>query len=331
MSSNLYLGIDLGGTNIQCGLVDVTKPVHKVGVTHRGDTKTKADKFPGNDGAPEVVKRIAGLAQEVLDDAKLTLDDIAGVGIGAPGVIDHEAGVVSVAVNLGWADYPLAKALSKELDGLPVVLDNDVNVGAWGEYKAGAARKFDSLLAVFIGTGIGGGLIFDGKLFHGHHHTAGEIGHVVYNPHGITGRKTVENLASRTNLAQHLAQLIHTGHRSCVPELVNGDLSKIRSKVIAKAAAQEDAVTLQVIEHGMHALGIAIANTVTMLSLPCVVVGGGLTEAIGDPLLKSIRRSYEKHVFPDALRDVRIVPSELNDDAGVVGAALLAQSRLQVG
>ncbi|MEM8781245.1 MAG: ROK family protein [Planctomycetota bacterium] len=328
MPSTLYLGIDLGGTNIQCGLLDTSKSVQKVGVTHRGDTKTKADKNPGNDGASVVIERIAGLAEEVLADAGLAFKDLAGVGIGAPGVIDHDAGVVSVAVNLGWTDYPLAKELSKALGGVPVFLDNDVNVGAWGEYKAGAARKFDSLLAVFIGTGIGGGLVFDGKLFHGHHHTAGEIGHVVLEPHGTVGRKTVENLASRTNLAQHLVQLIQTGHPSCVPELTGGDLSKIRSKVIAKAAAQKDPTTLQVLEHGMNALGIAIANTVTMLSLPCVVVGGGLTEAIGEPLLTPIRRSFEKHVFPDSLRGVRIVASALNDDAGVVGAALLAEDRL---
>ena len=329
MASNLYLGIDLGGTNIQCGLLDTSKSVQKVGVTHRGDTKTKADKYPGNDGAPAVIDRIAKLAQEVLDDAKVSLRDLAGVGIGAPGVIDHDKGIVSLAVNLGWTDYPLAKELSKALGGVPVCLDNDVNVGAWGEYKAGAARKCDSLLAVFIGTGIGGGLILDGKLFHGHHRTAGEIGHVVYNPFGILGRRTVENMASRTNLAQHLTQLIHTGHPSVIPQLVDGDLSKIRSKVIAKAAAQNDALTLQVLDHGMTALGIAIANTVTMLSLPCVVIGGGLAEAIGAPLLDPIRAAFQKHVFPESLRGIKLVASELNDDAGVVGAALLAESRLK--
>ncbi len=315
-----YLGIDLGGTNIQCGLVQGKK------VTHRGSVKTKADKNAGNGGADPVVDRIAKLAEDVATDAGLKLKDIAGIGIGAPGVIDFNKGVVTIAVNLGWADYPLAKALSKKID-LPVTLDNDVNVGAWGEYRAGAAQKFDSSLSVFIGTGIGGGLIFDGQLFHGHHMTAGEIGHTVHNPNGITGRRTTENLSSRTNIVQHIVQLIHTGHPSVITELTKGDLSKVRSKVLGRAVEAKDPLTLQVLEHAANVLGIQIANAVTMLSLPCVVIGGGLTEAVGQPLVDMIRKAFEKHVFPDGLRKTKLVPSVLHDDAGVVGAALLARDR----
>ncbi len=312
----LYLGVDLGGTNIQCGIVSGKQ------VTHRSSTKTKKDQ-----GLDAVLERIAKLLEGIVDDAGLKMSDIAGVGIGAPGVIDFDKGVVTLAVNLGWKDVPLGKLLSKRLDGMPVTLDNDVNVGAWGEYRAGASEKFDSSLAVFIGTGIGGGLIFDGQLFHGHHMTAGEIGHTVYNPFGLTGRRTVENITSRTNLVQHLTQLIHTGHKSVVTELVDGDLSKIRSKVLAKAVEKKDPLTLQVLQHGADALGVAIANAVTLLSLPCVVVGGGLTEAVGEPIVEMVRASFEQHVFPDALRKVKVVPGKLFDDAGVVGAALLARDR----
>lgn len=311
-----YIGIDLGGTNIQCGIVVGKK------VTHRGDTKTK--KELGVDG---VIERIAKLIEKTVDDSDFKLKAIAGVGIGAPGVIDFNKGLVTIAVNLGWENVPLGKLLSKRLEGIPVTLDNDVNVGAWGEYRAGASEKFDSSLAVFLGTGIGGGIIFDGQLFHGHHMTAGEIGHTVYNPHGLTGRRTVEHISSRTNLVQHITQLIHTGHPSVIPELVDGDLSRIRSKVLAKAAEQKDPLTMQVLKHGCDCLGVAIANAVTLLSLPCVVIGGGLTEAIGDPLVDMIRESFEKHVFPDSLRKVKLVPGQLFDDAGVVGAALLARDR----
>ncbi len=313
--NNLYLGIDLGGTNIQCGLVDGKK------VTHRDDTKTKSDQ-----GSDAVVDRITKLAESVVKDAGLKLKDIAGVGIGAPGAIDFHKGLVAFAVNLGWKNFPLAKILSKKLD-LPVTLENDVNVGAWGEYRAGASQKFDSSLAVFIGTGIGGGLIFDKQIFHGHHMTAGEIGHTIHDPHGITGRRTAEHLASRTNIVQHLTHLIQAGNPSVISDLVEGDLKKIRSKVLAKAFEQKDPLTLAVIQHAAEVLGVRIGSAVTLLSLPCVVIGGGLAEAIGQPLVDMIRASFDPNVFPPYLQKTKLLLGSLNDDAGVIGAALLAKDQ----
>lgn len=312
----LYLGIDLGGTNIQCGLVDGKK------VTHRDDTKTKSDQ-----GAEAVVDRIAKVARSVMDEAGVKKGDVAGVGIGAPGTIDFTKGVVSVAVNLGWKNYPLAKELQKRLD-LPVTLDNDVNVGAWGEYRAGASKGFDSSLAIFVGTGIGGGLILDGKLFSGHHMSAGEIGHTVVRADAPLGQRTLENVASRTSIVARLTQLIRTGHASIIPGLVDGDLGKVRSKVLAQAVKEKDPLTLEVVRNAAHYVGVSIASAVTLLSLPCVVVGGGVTEALGDTWMDLIRESFEQHVFPKNLMKVKILPSELFDDAGVVGAALLARDRL---
>ena len=183
-------------------------------------------------------------------------------------------------------------------------------------------------MAIFVGTGIGGGLIFDGKLYHGPGGTAGEIGHIVLQSGGALGRRTLENLASRTSIVNTLTSLIESNHPSVVPDLVGGNLADIRSKVLAQAVKKKDPLTLKVVADAARIVGIGIANVVTLLSLKCVVVGGGATEALGEAWMDQIRQAFREHVFPAELRDCRIVASKLEDDAGVVGAALLARDRL---
>ena len=311
-----FVGIDLGGTNIQCGVLNGK---HKI--VARDDTKTKAEQ-----GEAAVIERVAKLVTKVVEQAGLKMDDVAGVGIGAPGAIDKK-GVVLTAVNLRWSDVPLAKKLEGEL-GLPVVVDNDVNVGAWGEYKAGASQGEEDQLAVFVGTGIGGGLILGGELYHGPGLTAGEIGHTVVDADAPLGRRTLENLASRTSMVNQLVQLMNASYPSALTEITGGDYSKIRSKVLAQAWHQKDALTRQVLGDAAKYIGIAIANTVTLLSLPTAVVGGGVVEALGEPWVDEIRQSFRQHVFPETLQESRILASTLGDDAGVMGAALLAKARV---
>lgn len=318
--SQPFVGIDLGGTNIQCGVLASGSDSK---LLNRAGTKTKAET-----GSDAVLDRIAKLVHKVCDAAGVDVKDLGGIGIGAPGAVDIEKGLVLNAVNLGWVDLPVEKLLSKRLDGVPVKLDNDVNVGAWGEYKAGAGKGFDTQMAVFVGTGIGGGLILDGKLYHGPGGTAGEIGHIVLQSGGTLGRRTLENLASRTSIVNTLINQIESNQPSIVPELVDGDLSRIRSKILAQATTKKDPLTLRVISDAARIVGIGIANVVTLLSIRCVVVGGGATEALGEPWMDLIRQSFREHVFPAELRDCRIVASKLEDDAGVVGAALLARERL---
>ncbi len=312
-----YIGIDLGGTNIQAGVM-----VGNGKLLASDSVKTKA-----NEGSEAVLGRIEKVVNKITESAGLTRKDIAGLGIGAPGAINVKTGVVIKAVNLGWKDFPLAKTL-KQMLNIPVLVDNDVNVGTWGAYRAGAAQKFNNVLGVFVGTGIGGGLVLEGKLFHGYHMTAGEIGHTVINADARLGRCTLENLASRTNIANLLTALIQASHPSDITEITGGDLTKIRSKVLAKAFEQNDELTRQVIADAAHYIGVAIANTVTMLSLEAAVVGGGVTEALGKPFVQMIEQSYRKHVFPSELAQCPIVASILGDTAGVIGAAWLARDLL---
>jgi len=317
-----FLGIDLGGTNIQAGIYKAEKKIDRKNLVVRDGTKTKAE-----GGSEAVLERIEKLCLKLIEKAGLKPGDIAGLGIGAPGAIDIDKGMVLRAPNLGWDDFPLCKKLGERLP-FKVTVDNDVNVGAWGEYMAGAGRGHRDLMAIFVGTGVGAGLVIHGKLYHGVRFTAGEIGHTVVQGNGLLGRRTVEDLASRTSMVRRLVRLIESYHKSSVPKMVDGDLSKVRSKILAQAQQEGDALTLQIIADAADYIGIAIANAVTLMSLPCVVVGGGATEALGEDWMKQVREAFKKNVFPSELKDTKIVASELEDDAGVIGAALLAVERL---
>ena len=317
-SKAIYLGVDLGGTKIMAG---VLAPNNQL--LGRARNKTKAEH-----GESTVISRVVRTVHEALEDAGLTLEKVAVLGIGAPGPVDVESGVVRTAPNLRWNNFPLGRILQDELK-VPVTLENDVNAGAWGEHQVGAGRGFDDMLAVFIGTGIGGGLVLGGTLYRGHFGTAGEIGHTVIRADAPRGWRTVENCASRTSIANNLRELIRTNHPSVLTEITGGDLDKIRSRTLAQAIEKEDPLTLEVVQTGARYVGLAAANIVTILSLPCVVLGGGLVEALGGRFTRWVRDAFEANVFPAELREqCRIKTAQLGDDAGVIGAALLARQRL---
>ncbi len=316
-SNRPHIGVDLGGTNIQAGVVDSTGKI-----LARNKTKTKAE-----EGAAAVLARINDVARGAAKDAGVKWSAIHALGIGAPGAVDIHTGKVLVAVNLRWTNYPLARELGK-LVKMPVVVDNDVNVATWGAHQAGAGKGFRDLLGVWVGTGIGGGLILNDALFHGFSLSAGEIGHTIVHADAPRGRRTLENVASRTSMVALLTQLIAAHHPSKITEITGGDLTAIRSKVLAKAFAQRDPLTVEVVTQAARYVGIAIANAVTLLSLPCVVVGGGVTDSLRQPWIKLVRESFEEHVFPTQLKSCKVVGSILGDDAAVIGAALLARERL---
>lgn len=311
------IGVDLGGTNITSGLIEADQ-----GVVGRYKIDTEAD-----GGFNHVVDRLAECVAALLDEAGLSVKDIAAVGVGVPGAIDAKTRVVLEAVNLGWNDVDLVPALSQKLN-TPVTIDNDVNVGTWGAYKQGVGAGSQSLLGVFVGTGIGGGYVFDGELYRGAFGTAGEIGHTIVNPFAPFGSQTLEQLASRKMIVNKLVTMIGANHPSVLPQLAGEKWPNVRSKPLAKALAEDDELVMTVLRDAAHAIGVAVANSVTLLSLDCVVIGGGLTEALDERWMSWIRSSFEQVVFPARCRDCKIAASELGDDAGLIGAALLAEHEL---
>jgi glucokinase len=314
--AELFIGLDLGGTNIQGGVVDAGGQI-----LARDKTKTKAE-----EGQQKVIKRLGKIVDDLLDKVDAKASDVVALGIGAPGAIDVDRGLVWTAPNLGWSDFPLAETLQDQL-GMSVVVDNDVNVGVWGEYKGGAGRGVDDLIGIFVGTGIGAGLILGGQIFHGPRLTAGEIGHTIVNPALPREWQSLENLASRRAIGDRLARLIQAGEPSLIDKLSNGGTEKIKSKMLAEGWSKEDALTVETITDAARYVGLAAANAVTLLSLPRVVLGGGLAEAMGESFTSLVRESFRANVFPAELRDSEVVTGELGDDAGILGAANLAQAR----
>ncbi len=312
-----FVGVDLGGTNVSAGVVDSGN-----GLLIRLKRKTRPEL-----GSEAVIGRVVALVEQTLDELQIERSDVDGLGIGGPGAVDVKRGIILDAPNLGWRDYELAKRLSHALK-LPVAVDNDVNVAVYAEVVAGAAREFQDAFGIWTGTGVGGGLVLGGKLFHGPRHTAGEIGHVILLPGASLGQRTLEHCASRSKMVRLVVNLIKENQPSLITDLVGGDYSKVRSKALAMAVAGGDPLATQVVREAANFTAIAAANVVTLLSIPCVVLGGGLPAELGNIWVKWVRKSFREYVYPDQLRDTTIVGSTLQDDAGVIGAALIARERL---
>ncbi len=312
------VGADLGGTNMQVGVVAGDNRI--VGQA-RG--KTLAD-----EGVEAVIGRLCDAIQSACEDAGISPGDLAGVGIGAPSPIDSSGRIILNAVNLRWRNVPLADLVSKQLGGVPTTLDNDVNVAVWGEYMLGAGRGFHNVLGVWIGTGIGGGLVIEGRLHHGTYGTAGEIGQGVILPNGGPASEKLEDHAARSAMERRAIHLLRANEPSSMRDMVNGDLEKIRIRHIADAARQGDALALRIAQHSARMVAIAAANSATLLSLDCIILGGGGAETLGDWYTQQVRRVFDKVVFPDTLCQCAIVTTQLRDNAGLLGAALLARQRL---
>ncbi|MCU0789038.1 MAG: ROK family protein [Verrucomicrobia bacterium] len=313
-----FVGVDLGGTKI---LAAVFSPALKcLGKSKRS---TKAER-----GAQAVIDRIARCVSDAVDECDLDLKLCRGVGIGAPGAVDFEAGKVVFAPNLDWKDLPLKKELEKRLE-VPVFLDNDCNVCSLGVYEKELGAKPASMVGMFIGTGIGGGLVLEGKPYSGMSHTAGEIGHMVVQVDGPKcgcGRKgCLEAVASRTAMFKRLQTAVKDGEKTELTDIVGEDLSDLKSSHLRKALKRGDKLVKRTIEDAARYIGIGAANLINILNPEYVVLGGGVIDALEDEMFGAIVESAREHTFPGADRGLKIVASKLGDDAGITGAAVLAR------
>lgn len=321
------VGIDLGGTNMQVGVVrpDAREVGAESALLGTARQKTKA-----GDGTEAVIDRLVGAVEKACDDAGVSRGDLSALGIGAPGAIDPRTGVVHEAVNLLWRDVPLAEIL-RERFGLPVAVDNDVNVALYGEWVLGAARGAEDVLGVWVGTGIGGALILGGRLYYGHFKTAGEIGHMLLLPRNPPGTRSLEHNCSRTAVVNRIVRLIQSNRPSMLTEITGERYEKIKSKALATAYEAGDELTREVVDDAARFIGEHVGGVVTLLSLERVVLGGGLTEAIGAPFVERVLGATRAIAFPDVCKGVEVVGSELLDNAGLLGAAMIAADRAAGG
>jgi glucokinase len=310
-----YGGIDLGGTKIQTAVLDED---HSVLGSARRPTPTSG-------GPADVAREIEAAMHDAAKAAELKTGDLAGIGVGSPGVID--GGNVTSARNLpGWeGSFPLAKTLEKSF-GCEVRVGNDVQVATDAEFKLGAGRLYKSLLGVFWGTGVGGGLILDGKPWTGRG-GAGEIGHVVVELDGARctcGRiGCMEAYAGRKAMEEHVAKLLEKGHKTDLFKLMKErDRTRLTSGIWARALEHGDKLATHTIERAVRALGAGIASVVNVLDVEAVIVGGGLGVRLGHPYAERIAEAMQPHLFHDA-QPPHVHVAALGDLGGAIGASLL--------
>lgn len=318
--SKLYAGVDLGGTSMIAIVADSKGRI----LGSAGCATNRSD-----DPAP-LIEQIAAQVEGAAADARVKLKKIEAIGIGAPGAVDRESGVVVRAPNLGWSDVPLSSELQKLL-GPEVVLGNDVQVALLGEHAFGAARGFDRVAGIWIGTGIGGGLVIDGRLSTGARGAAGEIGHVVYKEDGpLCGcgkRGCFEAFASRTAIEREVrARSTKTRESAALRIMRERDKPRMTSSVLARALEARDRIVTKVMAEAEHAIGILTANIVNIIDPEMVVIGGGIAQRLQESFVDPIRETARSRFLrPDPDGAVRIEHAILGDHSGALGATVLAR------
>jgi glucokinase len=306
------VGVDLGGTSMVGGLANL-----KGEVIERRSSPSKS--ASGEDGQ-ESLHRLIGLTQELID-ACPDPSRIWGLGIGAPSVTLSPEGIVTWAPALGWRDLPL-KSLMEEALGRPVFVENDVNLAALGEHRCGAGQGMKDLVVIFIGTGIGAGIVLDGQLYRGADHAAGEVGYMVVDIASLGQRYDqfgcLETLASGNGIAARARQRVETGEGTILLALVDGDPQNITAEKIFDAARRGDPVAQAVVDETIQYLSLAVANAACLLNPELIVIGGGVARS-ADMLLAGIRQQVDG-VVPAM---PRLAASTLGKDAVLQGAFAL--------
>ncbi|HEU0052725.1 MAG TPA: ROK family glucokinase [Longimicrobium sp.] len=312
------VGVDLGGTNIVVGLL----PIEGGEVQGLRTMPTEAQRGP-----KAVVDRIVNMVEEAIREvtaaAGTTRDAVAGVGIGSPGPLDRKTGTVINTPNLGWRQFPLRDLISNQVK-LPCTLDNDANCATYGEWWLGAGRGTRTLVGFTLGTGIGGGIVLNGEIFHGCSDVAGEIGHMTIDSNGRRCKcgnyGCLEQYASGPAIATRAVEGLETGVESMLTKMVRGRLDDITAATVYEATVMGDAFAAEVMKDTARFLGAGVANIINILNPEMVVIAGGVTRA-GDTLFEPLRAEVRRRAFKSAQECCQIVPAELPGTAGVVGAA----------
>ncbi|MCX7774155.1 MAG: ROK family protein [Clostridia bacterium] len=315
-----FICMDIGGSKILGAVVDENNEI-----LHRVKKKTKAEL-----GTEAVDSRIKEVIEELIAESKIDREDIRAIGAGAPGVIDTDKGTVLYAPNIQWKDHPLGRII-EEAYKVPFVVGNDVNVGVLGEWKYGAARGYSHALGIFVGTGIGGGIIIDNKLFTGSKFTGAEVGHMTLNTEGplcnCGQRGCLEAYASKIAITREIKAGLHMGVESSLAEAVENK-EVIKSGALKKAINEGDKLALSALDRAVYYLAAGAGNLINIFNPEVLVLGGGVMEALEEDIIPLFNKYITRFAWPTMLSQVKIKPSELKDDAIIYGARALINERL---
>jgi len=315
-AKKIWLGFDLGGTKMLATVFD-----HKFKPLGRKRRKTK-----GAEGVAAGLERVIKTIDEALEEAKISPSQLSGIGVGLPGPLDLDKGIIIESSNLGWKNVKLQQLLVEKYK-CPAVLANDVDAGTFGEYRFGAGKNGRCVLGVFPGTGIGGGLVYEGKIFRGKTTSCMEIGHMMVEPKGrLCGcgkRGCLETVASRLAIAAEVAMAAYRGETPVIFESAGTNLADVRSSLLADAVKSGDKVVEKIVRNAAKRIGDAVANVSNLLAPDIVVLGGGLVEALKDIFLDEVRDTVSKKVMDSFSKQIEVTVATLGDDAAVMGAAAL--------
>lgn len=314
MQERYYIGFDLGGTKmLACVLNDEFEII--------ASSKKKTRGISSED---DLIERMSQCIDEALAD--VGVPQISGIGVAVPGIVDTGSGKVRQLTNLNLWDVDIAGRLNSRYL-VPVIAENDVNAGVYGEYRFGKHGNVRHVIGLFIGTGIGGGIILDGKLFHGAHGGAGEIGHMILQtdgpmtPIGIAG--TLEGLASKTALARDMVMLAGAGYSPSVLETAGTDISAVKSSVIKKALDAGEQPIRQLVDRSIGFLGKGMASCVHIFNPELIILGGGIVEKLGDEYVQAAEAAMRASAMPVLADAVKVSAAVLGDDAVPLGAGAL--------
>ena len=313
-----YVGIDLGGTNIVAGVVD-----EEYNIIAKASTKTNC---PRPD--KEIADDMARMALQAVKNAKLTIDDIEWVGVGTPGIANSETGIIEYSNNLGFKDTPMVKYIQETIDK-PVFIENDANAAAYGEFVAGAAKGARNAVCITLGTGVGGGIIIDGRIYSGSNFAGAEIGHTVIEVDGAQcscGRKgCFEAYSSATGLIRMTKEAI-AEHPDSIMAKSADDKGKVTARTSFDCMRAGDKYAKAVVDKYIKYLAAGITNTINIFQPDILCIGGGVCNE-GDPLLLPMKELVAKEVYTrNSPKNTEIVIAKLGNDAGIIGAAFLGRA-----
>ncbi|MDP4181789.1 MAG: ROK family protein [Bacillota bacterium] len=316
-----YICLDIGGTKVLGAVFDENlKIICKV------KKKTKAE-----EGQEKIEERIISIVEELIAQSGISKENLAAIGAGAPGIINEDTGEIIYTPNIPWRNYNIRKVIENKFK-VPFFIGNDVKMGVLGEWKYGAGKNMEDIVGIFVGTGIGGGVIINNKLYSGARHSGTEIGHMIINTEGpycnCGQRGCLEAYASKIAITKDIKSQMNRGRKTILKDLMEENTLVIKSKTLKKAIDEKDELAIEVVDKAIYYLAAGAGSLINIFNPNMMIMGGGVFEALGDYMLPLLKEQIKKFSMPVVLEGTEIVQSKLNDDSILFGSLALINGKM---